>query len=360
MNKKALAVAISSALAVPMAAQAVSFNLSGQVNRAIMFADDGVASDVHFVDNTASNTRFRMTGSEDIGNGMTAGFSMEFASMVNDSFTITIKNPGDVATTGGLGNGFLLRKNEVWFSGNWGQLSLGQGPTSTDGMADADLSNTWLSDHNAVSFGGAITFRTSAGGTGAGFAPFSVYTYFDGHSRRARVRYDTPSFGPLTVSVDASENNTWGAKAYVYTSIAGGDLSAAFGYADGDNRFGRTDWGGSASFLFSQGTSISVGWQERDFVAAGRDSSTHWRVKLGHRWGNNAVSISYGQVDDLGANGTESDKIGIGFVHTIPKPKVELYAGYMNLSLDDDGTGAGQPSYEDVDVFHIGSRVKFD
>ena len=83
MNKKAIAVAISSALAVPMAAHAVSFNVSGQLNKAIMFADDGVASDVFFGDNTASNSRVRFTSSEDMGNGITAGFRIEFATQVN-------------------------------------------------------------------------------------------------------------------------------------------------------------------------------------------------------------------------------------------------------------------------------------
>ena len=113
-------------------------------------------------------------------------------------------------------------------------------------------------------------------------------TYFDGHSRRSRVRYDTPSFGPLTVSVDASVNDTWGVKGYVYTSLGGGDLSLALAYAHGDNRFGRSDVGGSASFLFSQGTNITLGYQERDFVGtaavAGRTAS-HLFIKLGHRWG---------------------------------------------------------------------------
>ena len=360
MNKKALAVAISSALAVPMAAQAVSFNISGQVNRAIMFSDDGVASDIHFTDNTASNTRFRITGSEDMGNGMTAGFNLEWASSINSNDYVTIKQGGDASLPGAnAGGAFSARRNEVWFSGNWGKLSLGQGPTASDGMGNADLSNTWLADFSTpVSWGGAMTFRTEAAGAKSGILMFSTMTYFDGQSRRSRIRYDAPSFGPLSLSVDASQNDAWGAKGYVYTSLGGGDLSLAIGYASGDNRFGRSDFGGSASYLFSQGTNITLGWQERDFAAVGRDTATHWYVKLGHRWGNNAVSISYGDNDDIRANGSEADSIGIAFTHSIPKPKVELYAGYHNNSLDNDGTSATQ--YEDIDVFAIGTRVKFD
>ena len=105
-------------------------------------------------------------------------------------------------------------------------------------MADPDLSNTWLADFSANTWGGAaVAFRTSAGAANAlGLTPGRTATYFDGHSRRARVRYDTPSFGPVTLSVDASQNQAWGAKAYIYTSLGGGDLSAAIGYASGDNR----------------------------------------------------------------------------------------------------------------------------
>ena len=163
MNKKAIAVAISSALAVPMAAHAVSFNVSGQVNKAIMFADDGAASDIFFVDNTASNSRVRFTGSEDLGNGITAGFRIEFATQVNANYTQTIKRGGDVANYGSGNAGFGFRKSEAYFSGNWGTLSLGHGPTASDSMGDADLSNTWLADFSTTTWGGTIAFRTSGG-----------------------------------------------------------------------------------------------------------------------------------------------------------------------------------------------------
>ncbi len=75
MNKKLLAVAVSSALAAPMAAHAVKYKLSGQINRAAVYQNDGNRSDVQFIDNVSSGTRWRLTGSEDIGNGMKVGFN---------------------------------------------------------------------------------------------------------------------------------------------------------------------------------------------------------------------------------------------------------------------------------------------
>ena len=83
MNKKVLAVAVSSALAAPMAAHAVKYKLSGQVNRAAVYANDGDRSDVQFVDNQSSGTRWRLTGSEDIGGGNKVGFNWEWQNSQN-------------------------------------------------------------------------------------------------------------------------------------------------------------------------------------------------------------------------------------------------------------------------------------
>ena len=276
MNKKALAVAISSALAAPMAAQAMSFNAYG------------VASDILFGENTVSASNFGFSGSEDIGNGVTAGFKLEYGSNQNAGFYVTIKQTADRQTPI-VGRGTFLRHADTWWSGNWGKLSLGMGPTASDGMSDADLSGAWLADFSTPSsYGGSVAHRTSGGA--AGPRVFSANTYFDGN-RRARIRYDAPSFGPLTVSVSAANNNMWAVKGYVYTSLGGGDLSMALGYEADDQRgaagaqAGRDSIGFSASYLFSQGTNITFNWAERDFEAAGVNDATHWYIKLGHRWG---------------------------------------------------------------------------
>ena len=83
MNKKVLAVAVSGALAAPMAAHAVKYKLSGQINRAAVYQNDGNNSDIQFIDNISSGTRWRLTGSEDMGNGMKVGFNWEWQNSQN-------------------------------------------------------------------------------------------------------------------------------------------------------------------------------------------------------------------------------------------------------------------------------------
>ena len=338
----------------------MSFNAYGQVHKGIMFADDGVASDIFVFDNAVSFTRFGFSGSEEIGNGVTAGFTLELGAITNSGFYVTIKQTADRTHPGGLRGaenhieGASFRIADSWFSGNWGKLSLGHNGTASDGMSDADLSGSWLADFSTPSsYGGAIAHRTSGGA--AGPAAFSAQTYFDGN-RRGRIRYDTPSFGPLTVSVSAATNNHWAAKGYLYTSLAGGDLSMALGYEDDDHANSREQIGFSASYLFSQGTNITFNWAERDLADSSKADPNHWYIKLGHRWGNNAASISYGETDDLYNNGSEGQSIGLAFVHNIPKPKVDFGVGYHNVSYDDH---SGE-NYEDINVFHISTRIRFD
>ena len=54
MHKKALTVAIAGALAAPMAAQAVDFAISGQVNRALYIVENDLGTNAVVDDNTAS------------------------------------------------------------------------------------------------------------------------------------------------------------------------------------------------------------------------------------------------------------------------------------------------------------------
>ncbi|MEM7406750.1 MAG: porin [Pseudomonadota bacterium] len=358
MNKKVLAVAISSALALPMSAHAIKFSTSGQVNRAIMFADDGVASDTMQVDNAASQSRFRFTGKEKLGvGGITAGFALEAGFSSNMSTGVTIK--------GGNGNGtgadaaFNLRQSHIYFSGKFGKVTLGHTSGAFDGITFKDYSGVGITGvvNGGTSFGSGISWRTNAGGTvanGTGTLTLgNTASSLDG-GRIDGLRYDTPKFGPIGAAVSVHDNQRWNASVSLNSSFSGAKVQAAIGYEENTNNAARDQWGGSASVLFSQGTNITFAYSERDLNAAGRNDPDNFYVSIGHKWGNNAIALGYSETQDLNANSDEHTQWGIGFVHTIPGPKVELYAGYKNHDMERPGT-----NIEDVDTFQIGTRVKF-
>jgi predicted porin len=212
MNKKVVAAAVASALAMPMAAHAVKYSASGQINRAVMVVDDGVDTDTLHVDGDASGSRFRFTGSDNIGNGLTAGVNMELEVQSNDSFAVSVRQNADTGTTVGI------RHADVYFSGDFGKLSLGQSSDALDGIAFADLNNAWIPVENASDFGGGIAFRTSAGAISTVSAG-AVTPSYDG-GRRDRVRYDSPSIGPLSAAVSHSTDSQVDASLSLAGSLA--------------------------------------------------------------------------------------------------------------------------------------------
>jgi predicted porin len=372
MNKKVLAVAVSSALAAPMAAHAVKYKLSGQINRAAVYQDDGQNTDVQFTDNISSGTRWRLTGSEDIGNGMKVGFNWEWQNS---------QNPGGAPIkSGDFGEGETMRKAEVWFSGNWGKVSLGQGDGAGNGTTEVDLSDTWnVAYTGRSSFGGAVQWRTGGGaGITAGGATTgnlaagalthgSTFSHFDAYSRYDRVRYDSPALGPVTLAVSAGQADLYEGAVRWSQGIGGGQISAGAFYGQRGKvnagtpgaRGGNTRWGGSIAYLFSFGTSLQAQYSENEPAAPSGVSVTNgknWYLKVGHKWGNNAVSVGYGESEDI-VVGFKDKGFNIGFNHNIPKAKVDLYAGIAGNSLDTPG---GVPGVDDIYTFTVGTKLKFD
>jgi predicted porin len=388
MKKKLLTAAIASALVAPMAANAIEYSISGHVNRMIRFADDGKASEIQQLDNAASQTRIRWRGTGDIGRGMKAGILIETGVSSSNSSNAPIKANNDDP---GSDTAFNIRHSRLDFSGKWGKVTLGHTSPAGDGIADQDLSGTGIAAGYDITgdTAGGIEWRSSSGGF-SGITVGDTRATLDG-GRRDVLRYDSPALGPVTIAASVSNDNYWDIAVYGNTSLGGGTLAFAGGYIKEEQRTsptifvtelddcgcevdvptgasgrGHNSWGLSAAYLFSQGTSVQGTYSETDEKASGAKNASNWAVKLGHKWGNNAVSAGYGEGSDL-VQGVDHESFQIGFVHQIPKPGVELYAGYHfnSLSLDTATKDAleaetGDRKVKDVNVFFVGSRIQFN
>ena len=367
MNKKALAVAVAAALTAPMAAQAVSTNWYGHINRAVQFADDGVSSDVNFIDVTAYSSRMGWTGTADAGNGVTAGAKIEYDFRSNPPFS----SGGSENATDATDTNLRIRHAMVWFSGNWGKLTLGQTSDATDGVAYATHNSAWEGSEMGDDWGIRQHRATGPGGVDTNVGTqYSFSSSYDG-GRRDVVRYDTPSFGPLMAQVSAGTNSRFDASLRMSTDLGGGSLLARIGYANAGGSAGPSAGeeietiSGSASYKFSQGTHVDLMYGERDHKGgAARDDSNVLYLGLGHNWGNNAAIVDYRTSSDI-TQGCDADRIGLGFKHSIPAAKVTLYTGYHHHTTDCTaaalgGMAPGATGIEDIDVFHLGARVAFD
>lgn len=368
MNKKLLAIAISSALAVPMAAQAVAFKVGGHVNRAIMFADDGNDSDVMQVDNSASQSRVNITASEALGvGGLKVGVYMEWGYSSNASSNVVIN--GRNGNTTGTDSAFNIRHSALWFEGGWGRLTMGHTSAANDGTASAgEFTPLFLAGLTAghTSFGGAIAFQNN--GTRTAATVGNTTNNLDG-GRYDVVRYDTPKFGPVSGGVSVGDNGRWAVGAGLASSFSGAKVAAKIGYEDAEQNSGFDAWTISGGVQFSQGTSFGLSYGERDQqtqVGTNRDgpvfggptrNAENFYAQLAHSWGNNSIGIDYNETSDLRFNGEDATQWGIGFVHALPGPRVQIYSGYKHIDLDSPAAGAG--GTDDIDVFAVGARVQF-
>jgi predicted porin len=364
MNKRVLAVAVSSALATPMAAHAVKYKLSGQINRAAVYQNDGDRSDIQFVDNISSGTRWRLTGSEDIGSGNKVGFNWEWQNSQNPS------NGGAPIGSADFGEGETMRKAEVWFSGGWGKVSLGQGDGAGNGTTEVDLSDTWnVAYTGRSSFGGAVAWKTSAGGNitsgGTTLTHGATFSHFDAFSRYDRIRYDTPALGPVTIALSAGQADRYEGAVRWGQGLGGGQISAGVFYGTSKDSGVDQRCGGSIAYLFAFGLNLQAQYSENEPTQVGAASVTkgkNWYAKIGYKFGNNAVSASYGESKDIVA-GFKDKGFQVAFNHNIPKAKVDLYAGIQGNTLDVPGGTVGSgggTSVDDIYTITVGTKLKFD
>ena len=175
MERKLIAAAVSSALVLPMAAQAVEFSAYGHVNRAIISVD-GTGdndSDVQHVDGNSSGSRFGFKGSEELDNGMTAGVQLEYSLSAS------------------------VREAHLYLSTAGGKITVGHASTATT-TCTAPI---WVACPEG--FLGGVTNWCAYHSTGPA-CPSN-----DG-DRRPILKYDTPSIGPAAIHVATGDERLLG------------------------------------------------------------------------------------------------------------------------------------------------------
>jgi predicted porin len=334
------------------AAQAVDFKISGQINRAILGGDNGNDSDVKFVDNDNSSTRFRFTGSNDFDEVWKVGIVWEVQMESNSSADdgIDIGQNGDVG-----GASFTERKIEFYVDHKkLGKISLGQGDTASNSTAEVDLSGTDVVNYSSIAdMAGGFSFRDNDDNVVAFIG--DVFSNYDGLSRRDRIRYDSPTFAGFFASGSYMNGQTWDVALRSAHEWQGfGKLAAAIGYVPGDNqRDPYKQFDGSISFLHNSGLNLTFAHGMRDFDGGGRDDAKNYYGKLGYQIGKWALSVDYTYSENVAQDDDEAKSVGAAAVWNV-WDSVQFYGSYRWHELDRDNV-----STDDVNAVMIGGRVKF-
>jgi predicted porin len=317
------------------------------------------------VDNDNSSSRIGLIGESKVNDDITIGTRMEFEYQSNPSNLVNQddKNPD--------GTSFDDRWIDAQFtSKRFGKLYLGKGSTASDGTSEVDMSGTDVVGYSSIGdMAGGILFYDDNTNTRSATNIGSVFSNFDGLSRRNRIRYDSPEFWGFTLS--GSLPSDGGDVALRYAAKWGEDwkFAAAVAYADPQATSDTVDsqYNGSASILHSSGINLTVAGGYQDLESgllnpngtSRDDDPTFYYAKLGYRakWfeiGETRFSVDYEYVEDLAQDGDEAKTVGFQFVQDMPEWGTEYYLGYRWHELDRDTA-----DFEDINALMTGVRVKF-
>jgi len=348
-----LALGAAMAMVIISPAHAVDFQISGQINRAAMYADDGDTAKWFFVDNDNSSTRFRFTGSNDFENNWKVGIVWEVEMQSDPSNTVNMEDGGS-----DLGDvHFDERKMEFWVE-KWGRMWLGQGDTASNNTSEVDLSGTTVAAYSDVTaVGGGFLFKDNGDNVlkadGTPYTVGNTRNNFDGLSRKDRVRYDTPNFYGAYASGSVGNNSIWDAALNYAADFGWAKFAAAGAWADGGT---SQSWDGqfssSASILFDFGLNFTASYAIRD-----QNGKDPWNIfgKVGYQFlEKHAASVQWSRTENYSAKDDKGDSFNIAYVFS-PWQSVEFYGTYYLHMLDRDQ--GSDP--DDINIFMTGGRVKF-
>ena len=172
----------------------VSLKLSGQVNRSLLWWDDGFEDNVYSVDNSNTSTRFRLTGKVGILPGVSAGYKMEFDVETARSGSVD-QIDDDRGQSEGDGD-LEVRVAEWWIKNDTlGKLTVGQGSPATDDLVKINLGGTAVASKDGliVDTGGGFFLRKGgvAGPAGLSTTRLGALVPSLDTARIDRVRYDS-------------------------------------------------------------------------------------------------------------------------------------------------------------------------
>jgi hypothetical protein len=330
-------------------------SISGQLNRAINFTNDGSSTQAYHIDNDASNSRVRFVGSSKISEDLTVSTRIEVAVAPDESSVVSQTNqaPGDY---------FNQRWAEISLtSETYGKLSIGKGDTASNTTAEVDLSKTDLVQYAGIAdISGGMFFREKD--DIRRLTSLKVSDSFksgDGLSRQSRLRFDTPTRYGFRLAGSLVTNQQSDIALFYGTEKYGLKGAGAFAVSNPKQAGANLLYDGSFSLLHtSTGLNLTVSGAALDKIAT--KDRTNLYVKIG--WltnltsmGYTAVGVDYTRSENAAATGDVGNSVGTAVVQAFEKFAAEIYFQYRIYSLD----RAAGIKVADINVGTFGARVKF-
>ena len=189
----------------------VSLTISGQVNRTMMYWNDGGKSNTFFgLDNTNSSSRFGLSGSAKISPTLSAGYNM-LIEVTDKARTVNAnqnsEDGGSRSVQGASGDHLLqMRDATIWMeSSSLGRLTMGR-LTNSGHPGVIDLGGASVIAPGTVLIGNGIRLRDSNGN----LTSLSIGGVTDGVAdfgyRMEGIKYTTPTFAGFVANASIGES----------------------------------------------------------------------------------------------------------------------------------------------------------
>ena len=385
----------------------MKLTVSGQVNEAVMFWDDGAESNAYVVSNNMSRTRFRFVGDAKINSDWSAGYLLEIGVRYANSGN---RHQGTNAA-GGDTNSLDIRHSAWWIDNKQlGRIWVGQTSSATDGITEINLANAVTGGIDASGWQGGFFLRNASGSLNAlkwndvTTSQAAAWGVGEG-DRNNIVRYVSPTFAGFTASAAWGEDDQWDAALRYAGEFNGVRVAAGIGYRQINDNFGKNGGDGprcadlivadtgSAVDCNSLGLSGSVmhvatglyvhgAWGQlkdenrKALLGAGaKDKETSWYLQAGIEQnffgiGKTTIFGEYGNYEagsglaskGIAASGflsADTTVWGLGLTQAIDAAAMDLYVGYKHFETDINVTTTTKLPVKDFDAVVMGGIVRF-
>ena len=376
----------------------VSLAISGHVNEAVIFWDDGVEQNVYQVTGENSRTRVRFRGGADISDDLYAKYRLELGFRTSRLSRVTADNDDEPLLD--------LRYSE-WTLGSrtFGQVTVGEAEDAAQNITHFNLGgHTHFARDDILDWNANFEIQTANGGTGIAWRRLMSGDSFGDGDRDNLVRYDTPTLAGFKLSAHWGEDDSWGVGLRYANEFADFKVAAGIAYREiTEDEHGCTEITQTQTGLTANcqefGTSASVRHVPSGlFVAAAYgykldkakststqtavtnvdDDDERWYVSAGiyqkfNSLGKTSIFGEYGAYDNgtpfdgddvrsASGNPIQSSEIemwGVGINQKIDAAAMDIYLGYRHYTSDIVTTAGPVQGLKDHQAVLSGARIKF-
>ena len=313
----------------------LSMHIYGQVNRALLFWDDGFKSGMRVIDNATSSSRFGIVGRTALQDGPAVGYRIEIET-----------DPAPERSTGSEAFPHL-RHGFVYVDSAWaGRLSLGHQSPATDDITIINLGSQM--NDAALHYNTNSAIPLAIGGGLVTDLRWGDIAHNVDSLRGNFIRYDTPMLGGFVLSGAWGENDIWDVALRYQATAAGFRFAAGAGFMD-DRERDFKDVRGSASIIHDQtGLYVSVAGGVRDddvSVLSAHDTAFFHYTQIGvsKNWlpyGKTTVFADYGYYQNFNVGEllrVDPQTGNLVIWGTLSQTEVVRLGGGIEQAFDDTG-----------------------